>query len=242
MSVIDEIMQLKTAVWIDNQKDELPDRAKFRAFSAIRSLLWADRIFDAGMPIPACFCALHATEEAVAAFVSCAKQCGYSDAKSINIKDHAAKYTVSLMAQKISSILLQYQVAIAHNPNTESLAARYVVDGQTLHKEASMKLIHYHDGQGKISPDFYNELVDMFDDVTALKKAVKKGQEARNNIFYATSTGYPSGFDKPEESLARECRISLGLIWAALDIKKNKGETIPFFEQALKTANIVIAG
>ena len=54
------------------------------------------------------------------------------------------------------------------------------------------------------------------------------------------STGYPTGFDKPEESLARECQISLGLIWAAIDMKRNEGERIPFIEQALQTASIVI--
>ncbi len=241
MSVIDEIMRLKTAAWINSQINELPDRAKFRASSALRSLQWANGIFDADMPIPACFCALHATEEAVAAFISCAKVHGYADAKMINIKDHAAKATVSLLAQKVSGILVQYQVAVAHNPKTETLSARYAVDGQTHYNEASTKLFHFRDDQENVRPDFYDELVNMFGDVAELKEAVKKGQEARNTIFYATSSGYPTGFDRPEESLARECQITLGLIWAALDIKRNEGEIIPFVEQALKTATIVIA-
>ena len=241
MSVIDEIMQQETAAWINNQINELPDRAKFRASSALRSLQWANGIFEAGMPIPACFCALHATEEAVAAFISCAKVCGYGDAKMINIKDHAAKATVSLMAQKISGILHQYQVSVALNSKTDALAARYAVDGQTHYNEASTKLFHFRDDQKNILPDFYAELVSMFGDIDELKTSVKTGQEARNSIFYATSTDYPTGFDKPEESLARECQISLGLIWAALDMKKNESELIPFIKQALQTANIVIA-
>ncbi|HIP24835.1 MAG TPA: hypothetical protein EYG79_14775 [Rhodobacteraceae bacterium] len=241
MSVIDEIMQRESAEWINNQIDKLPDRAKFRASSALRSLQWANGIYEAGMPIPACFCALHATEEAVAAFISCAKVYGYSSAKMINIKDHAAKATISLIAQKVSSILLQYRVAVALNPKTGALAARYTVDGKTLYNEASTKLFHFHDGQGNIRPDFYEELVNMFGDVDELKAAVKAGQEARNTIFYASKTGYPTGFEKPEESLGRECQISLGLIWAALDMKKNGSERIPFIEQALQTANLVIS-
>ena len=56
MSVIDEIMQLETAAWINNRLNVLPDRAKFRASSAFRSLQWANGIYEAGMPIPACFC------------------------------------------------------------------------------------------------------------------------------------------------------------------------------------------
>lgn len=241
MSVIDEIMRRESAAWINSQIDELPERGKFRASSALRSLQWADRIFDAGMPIPACFCALHATEEAVAAFISCAKECGYEEAKNINIKDHAAKATVSLLAQKVSGILLHYKVAVALDTTTQTLAARYIVDGQTHYNEASTKLFHFRDDKENILPDFYNELVNMFGDVAELKKAVKIGQEARNTIFYASSKGYPTGFDDPSESLARECQLTLGLIWGAIDLTRNASQKIPFIEQALQTANIAIA-
>ncbi len=241
MSVIDEIMQRESAAWIDSQIKELPDRGKFRASSALRSLRWANGIFDAGMPIPACFCALHATEEAVAAFISCAKECGYDEAKGINIMDHAAKATVSLLAQKVSGILLHYEYAVAVDPKTQTLATRYIVDGQTHYNEASTKLFHYRDDEENVLPDFYDELVKMFGDVSELKKAVRVGQEARNTIFYASSEGYPAGFDDPSESLDRECQLTLGLIWGAIDLTKNAGQKIPFIEQALRTANIVIA-
>jgi hypothetical protein len=241
MSVIDEIMQKESAAWINSQINELPDRGKFRASSALRSLQWANGIFDAGMPIPACFCALHATEEAVAAFVSCAKEYGYDEAKKINIKDHAAKATVSLMAQKVSDILVHYEVAVALDTKTHALATRYIVDGQTHYNEATTKLFHFRDDQENMLPDFYDELVNMFGDVAELKKAVKMGQEARNAIFYASSKGYPTGFDDPSESLARECQLTLGLIWGAIDLTRNAGQKIPFVEQALQTANIVVA-
>lgn len=241
MSVINEIMRTEVSGWINSQVNELPDRAKFRASSALRSLQWANGIFDAGMPIPACFCALHATEEAVAAFISCAKECGYVDAKSINIKDHAQKATISLLAQKISSILKPYQVAVALSPKTKTLVARYLVDGQTYYGEASTKLFHFQDAQEKVLSDFYVELISMFGEVEELRAAVRLGQEARNRIFYASSTGYPTGFDEPEVSLVRECHLSLALIWAALDIRRNEGELIPFIEQALRTATTVIS-
>lgn len=240
MSVIDQIMQRESAEWINNQIAELPDRGKFRASSALRSLQWANGIFDAGMPIPACFCALHATEEAVAAFISCAKECGYDEAKNINIMDHAAKATVSLLAQKVSGILLHYNVAVALNPKTQTLTARYVVEGQTHYNEASTKLFHFRDHEENVLPDFYDELVKMFDDVKDLEKAVRMGQEARNTIFYASSKGYPTGFKDPIESLSRECQLTLGLIWGAIDLTRNAGQKIPFIEQALRTANIVI--
>ena len=241
MSAIDKIMDREPAVWINKQIDGLPDRAKFRALSAVRSLEWANDIFDAGMPIPACYCALHATEEAVAAFISCAKVCGYGDCAKINIKDHAAKATVSLLAQKVSNILFPYQVAVALHSKEDTLVARYVVEGETYCNEASMKLFHFRDNQEYMLSDFCDELIGMFGNVDKLKAAVKKGQEARNTIFYATRTGYPTGFVEAEKELIRGSKLSLGLIWAALDMKKNEGELIPFIEQALKTANIVIA-
>jgi hypothetical protein len=241
MSVIDEIMRKDISTWINSQIIALPDRGKFRASSAFRSLQWANGIFDAGMPIPACFCALHATEEAVAAFVSCAKECGYDEAKKINIKDHMAKATVSLLAQKVSGILFHYQVAVALNVETQALAARYSVDGETHFNEASTKLFHFRDHEAQIMPDFYDELVNMFGDVAELKKAVKIGQEARNAIFYASSDSYPTGFDDPSESLTRECQLTLGLIWGAIDLTKNADQKIPFIEQTLVTANRVIA-
>lgn len=241
MSVIDEIMQNESAAWINSQINELPDRGKFRASSALRSLQWANGIFDAGMPIPACFCGLHATEEAVAAFISCAKECGYDEAKNINIKDHAEKATVSLLAQKVSGLLFHYEVAVALNPKTQTLAARYIVDGETHYSEASTKLFHYRDDEENILPDFYDEMVRLFGDVSELKKAVRVGQEARNTIFYASGKGYPKGFDDPREALARECQLTLGLIWGAIDLTRNAGQKIPFIEQALRTANIVIA-
>jgi hypothetical protein len=241
MSVIDEIMQSEAAAWVNSRIDELPDRGKFRASSALRSLQWANAIFDAGMPIPACFCALHATEEAVAAFISCAKVYDYDDAKMINIKDHAAKATVSLLAQKVSSFLRPYQVAVAVDTDTQAMIARYIVDGRTLHNEASTKLFYFRDHQQTKLPDFYDELVNMFGDVAELKEAVRKGQDARNAIFYASSTDYPTGFNDPNESLARECQLTLGLIWSALDVSRNAGQKIAFIEQALRTATIVIS-
>lgn len=241
MSVIDKIMKNESAIWVNKRIEKLPDRAKFRASNAARSLQWANAIYEAGLPIPACYCALHATEEAVAAFVSCAKECGYGGNAKINIKDHAAKATVSLLTQNVLSILYKYSVAVAYNPKNDTLLARYTVGGETYVNEASTKLFHFGDSEKNVRKDFYDELIHMLGDVGELKKAVSKGQEARNAIFYATSSSYPTGFDKPDESLARECHLTLGLIWAAIDIRRHEGKPIPFIEQALQTADIVIA-
>ena len=91
MTEIERIMQLEVSGWIREKIKELPDSGKFRAVSAIRSLQWANANYVAGMPIPAAYFALHATEEAVASFISCAKDCHYGDDAKINLRDHQAR-------------------------------------------------------------------------------------------------------------------------------------------------------
>jgi hypothetical protein len=181
------------------------------------------------MPIPAAYFALHATEEAVAAFVSTAKAYGYGNDAKINLKDHKAKATVSLIAQKVSNLLADYDVGLAHDPKSDNL------------REASTSLFHFTHGEdGDRKADFLDEVISSFGDIRALKQAVIDGQAARNTILYATSTGLPTGFVDPEASLRRECQLTLGLIWAAIDVSRNQGGQIAFIVQALRTANLVI--
>jgi len=241
MSVIDGLLESEAAQWIVGQIDNLPNRAKFRAFNSLRSLQWASRIYDAGMPIPACFCALHATEEAVASFVSCAKVSGYSAAKQINIHDHRAKSVVSLMAQKVSEMMAEFKLAVAVDKKTDTLALRFMIEGVAHYRNASASVFHFRDEQENFLTDFYEELVGTFENIDALRNAVERGQIARNEIFYASSNGYPSGFVYPEASLKRECQISIGLIWAALDVDANKSKLIPLIQQSIQTTNLVIA-
>lgn len=242
MSEIDRIMRLDAARWIGEKINDLPDSAKFRAASAIRSLQWADRNYEAGMPIPAAYFALHATEEAVASFICSVKACGYGNDAKINLRDHQAKATVSLLAQKTSNLLASYKLAIAVQPESDKLAVKFTVDGVEQYAEASTNLFHFTDGKlGDRKADFLEELVAEFGDVETLKQAVVDGQAARNIILYATDTGLPTGFLNPHASLRRECQLSLGLIWAAIDVARNRDEPIAFITQALRTANLVIA-
>ena len=241
MSVIDQIMRLAPARWTNEKINELPDRGKFRAASAIRSLQWASNNYHHGMPIPAAYFALHATEEAVAAFVSTAKAYGYGNDAKINLKDHKAKATVSLIAQKVSNLLADYDVGLAHDPKSDNLIVRYTLGGTVQFREASTSLFHFTHGEdGDRKADFLDEVISSFGDIRALKQAVIDGQAARNTILYATSTGLPTGFVDPEASLRRECQLTLGLIWAAIDVSRNQGEQIAFIVQALRTANLVI--
>lgn len=241
MTPIDKIMQEPAAKWVDLQIAHLPDKVKFRAASALRSLHWASRIYEIGLPIPASYFALHATEEAVAAFVSCAKEHGYGDDAKINLKDHMQKSVVSLLVQKVGNLLEKFNVAVAVHPGTGKISVRYLHEGKVAYAEASSDLINVVDHEGEFTPDFYDQIQNDLGDVEAIKKEVTRIQEGRNKILYASGKGLPTGFLEPEAQLRRECMLTLGLVWACIDIKEHGGEKIPFIKQALCTANIVIA-
>lgn len=241
MSVIDGIMGHDPAKWVVDKINELPNRAKYRAHNSVRFLTWASRIYEIGLPVPACYCALRASEEAVASFVSTAKISGYGDDAKINIRDHQAKATVSLLMERTVNVLCEYKPAVSCHPTEDTLLARITRDGEQIINVASVKIAHFLDGDGNISGDFYDDLVSSFGDASKLREAVLRAQSIRNKIFYADDKGIPTGFNTPEGLLARECQISLGLIWISIDINRNKGDLSPLIVQGLRTANMVIA-
>lgn len=193
--------------------------------------------------MPACFCALHATEEAVAAFVSSAKESGYGEDAKINLKDHQAKVTVSLLAQKLVNAFQEYGPAVAVDEASNKLVARFTRNGEYMYDTATMHLGHFCNSDDRMAEDFLDNIVLTFNgNIEKLRGAIFHMQEARNGIIYADVDGYPSGFDDPESLLRREAQISIGLIWAAIDIYEHKGEVAPLVAQALRTANIIIEG
>ena len=241
MTIIDEFFSNEMVQWVNRKVDELPRNAKFRAFNAIRSLEWANRVYNIELPIPATYCALHATEEAVAAFVSSAKVAGYGDDAKINIRDHHAKAVVSLMAQKVTTLIRDFAPAVAFHKEQDLIAMRVTVDGVDKYSAASMSAFICYDNETReMSGDFYTNFLATFSDIDELRNLLRRGQEARNSIFYADDTGYPTGFVEPEISLYREAQLTIGLIWASIDLTRNSDRLIPFYQQALRTANCVI--
>ena len=241
MTPIDKIMQTPEAKWVDHQIAHLPDRVKFRAASALRSLKWSSQIYDLGLAIPASYFALHATEEAVAAFVTCAKVHGYGDDANINLRDHRQKSVVSLLVQNVGSLLEQFKLGVALHPKSGKIAVRYLHESNVAHAEASTGLINVVNSEGEFTPDFYDQIQRQLGDVEVIKNEVTRIQEGRNHILYASKKGLPTGFLDPEGQLRRECMLTLALVWVCIDIKEHGGERIPFIQQALRTANIVIS-
>jgi len=240
MNVIEHIMSHDSAKWINQKIEELPDCAKFRASNSIRALNWASRIYEIHLPIPANFCALHASEEAVAAFISCAKECGYGEDAKIDIRNHREKAVVSLLVEKIINFIQVYSPAIGYKEDTDSIAVRLKIDGEYKYRDAAIDILHFNNEKQETVEDFYDALKQSFGEIGNLKKAVLNGQQARNRIFYSDDKGYPSGFNDPIQSLERESQIALGLIWATIDMNRQKGTQVPLIAQALRTANLVI--
>lgn len=241
MNAIDKFFANDMVQWVHSKIEELPNQAKFRAYNAIRSLNWASRIYNANVPIPANYCALHATEEAVAAFISSVKVAGYGDDAKINIRDHHAKAAVSLLAQKTVSLVKHFSPAIALHTKTDTIVMKIVSNDEIQYSPASMSVFtHHNDDDGEISTDYYDEFKKSFDSLDELRELLKRGHEARVEIFYADDEGMPTGFEEPETSLLRECHLTVGLIWAAIDVTRHNGTKVPFYTQSLKTAKMLI--
>ncbi len=242
MSIIRTLFAHDATQWVLRNIDTLPKRARFRAYNAIRNLEWADTAFEAAIPIPATYCALHATEEAVAAFVSCAKECGYGDDAKINIRDHEAKAAVSLLTQAVINALQGVSPAVAYHEEKDVVAARLSFDGEHSFGPASLGMVEFFDGpeKTKTAEHLTDVLHKQFKDQTALRHEVRRIQTARNAIFYANEKGVPTGFHEPQETLERECKIVLALVWGAIDLYDKKSYKLPLVVQALRTATLLI--
>lgn len=234
--------------WVIKNIDTLPNESKYRACNAIRALNWASVIYrnsiktpvDLKIDIPATYCALHATEEAVAAFICCAQKCGYGADANINIKRHHHKSTISLLAQKLQNFFTDFHPAIAYDEAAQKISLRLTINNDYYYEYLSLKSFTFdHKNNDLGSTDFYQMLLKAFTDEDGLVAEIKRSEQARITTFYATETGYPTGFDEPEEALVRECQLTLGLIWAAIDMNKND-EKINLIQTFLKTAKMAI--
>lgn len=109
---MDSIFQTEISRWIIEKHSVLSDSSKHRAGNALQFAQWAKELQETAPPV-ASFCALHAVEEAVAAFIAAAKTCGHSDrAKRLNTRDHLSKALVSILAGRASRAASQGHLAI----------------------------------------------------------------------------------------------------------------------------------
>ncbi|MBJ7277441.1 hypothetical protein JHC43_13240 [Marinobacter salarius] len=228
-----EILEHEVSRWIKESVSRLEGgRAKFCSVNSLRFLGWANEIF-ATSPIVASFCALNATEEAVAAFISAAKKHGHKQfAKQVNLHDHQSKALISVFAQRCTRTAKQGRLAIALSSERDKLVFR-VLD------KNGYRYGPLHLSSFRIHPD--NEEADnsqialgSMPPIEDLEAEVRRVAEARNDLLYATNTGVQTGFKSPEASLLRETQLSLGLIWATVDMYMNPDQDRPFINQVLE--------
>lgn len=236
--ILDDMMQNDIAKWIQKRIHDLPETVRYRAFSAIRALDWSNRIFDIGLDIPASYNALHAVEEAVSAFVCCAKEYEYENS-NIDIKNHREKATISFLCTFIVNSLIEYELGIAHMKEKDIIALKIVVNGEKEFSQASLKRFTYGDDHKTPYDDYKDDLIKKFGSIQTIKERIDEYKTARNKIFYATDKGLAPSFKNPKDEIIKLTKTTLGIIWACIDIYDNKDGKIKIVSQTLKTAKLI---
>lgn len=235
---IDKTMTSAEGKWLHSKIADLPERARYAAYSSIRSLNWSSHINKELTKIPSQYMSLHATEEAVVCLVETAKYHGINLAKKINTRVHIDKSIISILAQNTINIFDKFNPAISIHKELDILCMRITINGKQIHNEASLKFFNFNDE--KNNNTLFDEILNLYKNLEDLKKYINESQEARNNIMYSSKTGLPTGFENHESCLRRETNLSLALIWASIDLTKYTGENIfvsQFFETAVEILN-----
>jgi len=224
-----EILNNEISQWVIKKIEKLDERAKYSSFNSIRFLNWSNTSFNAS-PIVASFCAMHATEEAVAAFISAAHTQNHkTQGNKINWRNHKGKALVSIFAQRISLLLAQGNLSIAIHPSQDILAYRAPTDAG--YHYGALHLSSFSlSNDGREASDFSLGDTPSFYDVATEATRIAK---LRNELLYATETGYPTGFDNPEYEIARNTALSIGLIWAAVDMYMHPDQNRLIVDQVL---------
>lgn len=209
-----EILNEEISLWIISKIDSLEGRAKFSSLNAVRFMHWSNDAFNVS-PIVASSTAMHATEEAVAAFIAAAQVHGHKKyANKINLHSHKLKALISIFAQRMSLLLAQGKVSIAIHPKQDVLAYRVPTE-EGYHYDA-LHLSSFNIGS---KDEEVNGIplggTPSLEDVA---KEADRVSQVRNKIMYATDNGLPTGFIHPEYEIARNTALSIGLIWAAVDM------------------------
>jgi hypothetical protein len=188
------------------------------------------------------FCATHATEEAVAAFIASAKRHGYRKlAGKVNIHDHAQKAVVSTYAQIISGHVEALKLAVAHNPVADDVLARVRVGDNEAVYPLRLRLFSFNEDGEDPSPDAaYDAFRTWFPDPAAMIERVHERAGFRDKALYAGVDGGPAlSRQQVDDGLREHTLLTLGLIWAATDVTSHT-EPEPFIVQVLGAISAII--
>lgn len=244
LMVVKPLIDNPVADWIYRKGNErLSGRALSCAVNARNHLVRAQRIADEEISnTVAYFCATHATEEAVAAFISSAKEHGYGTlARKVNVRDHAQKAVVSAYVQVISGQAEEMGVAVALNPSADELITRVKIDGNDTYYPLSLGLFSFNeDIDDPSSEAAFEALSRWFPSKEAMVRRVHARASFRDNALYARDDGAPAlSKDQLDKALHEHALLTLGLIWAAIDVTHHKNRA-PFLVQVLGAVAKVI--
>ena len=206
------------------------------AVNARNHLVRAQRIADQGISNTiAYFCATHATEEAVAAFIASAKKHGYRKlAAKVNVRDHAQKAVVASYVQIIAGYAQDMKLAVTHHPETDDVMARVRIGDVDAVYPLSLRLFSFNEnGEDPSSEAAVEAFASLFSNTEEMIERVHKRANFRDQALYAGDEGGPALTRKQlDEGLREHTFLTLGLIWAAMDVTSHT-EQEPFVAQTL---------
>jgi hypothetical protein len=240
---IRHILNADIAKWVQRRiKTGLTGRALGCAVNAQNFLIRAEKIARIS-PEVSYFCATHATEEAVASFVSACKVAGYAEAKQINLRDHKHKATVSAFAQFVSGHAQDIALSVAHEPGADTLVVRVGEGDAAAYYPLGLHLFTFN--EDRHSDTHANALAGfsaLFPDAQAMFAHITKRSEFRNQALYASERGAPAMTTKVLGlQLHDHALLTLGLLWAAIEVGQGDHRE-PFVLQVLGAINEVTTG
>jgi hypothetical protein len=212
-----EIWDHDVSRWILDKVPHLSTRSKYCAANSIRFARWAGELREVSPPL-ATFSAIHAVEEAVAAFVWAAKAHGHKrSANEINLRVHESKAVVSIFAKRARQAAASGRLAIAISPDGDCLGYRVPKGDGYRYGELHLSALHISDADEDVEGIEYLGPALFSEEIEA---EINKTIGARNGTLYASKDGVPTGFVDAED-IAESIVMSLGLIWASIDLHRD---------------------
>jgi hypothetical protein len=240
------VVESDMAKWVRERIEALPEKARYRAYNAVRCLVWAGGIAtledtkyhegERGYRVPATFMLTHALEEAVSALVMSAKASGYGKlARNVKITDHYHKSTLSWLCAEVVDMLKESRPELAFDSGNDRIVLRVEQDGDKVYQVATLGLLGARSPDGTGLESLADKIIERHGGEEEVAKIVKDNGTGRNKLMYATDTGFLTGPLDLEYDLREMAKTTMGVLWAAVDIAAHKGERAQIIEVILRT-------
>lgn len=185
------------------------------------------------------FCITHATEEAVVSLIQTARQTGYEpDIKKFNHTVHRHKAVVTYFAQQIGDLLTDMSFETSYSEDHDKIYFRQPTKSPQEVSILELKAFNFIDDAGAI--DYQNESM-LLDEIKKDKKKtveyIKDLSKFRDKVLYATDSHIPGiSRESMEAQLLLNTKLSLGMIWAAIELHREKSP-LPAIQRVFRDIN-----